>query len=258
MFLTKKLLTALILPPTGLILLALLGLGLLGLGLSRRQNHHLPKVGLFLSVGALLALLALSIPALNGFLPVAQINTPISAEALAKTQAIVILGGGIYADAPEYGGDTLAGAGLERVRYGAKLARESRLPVLTTGGAPFGGTPEGQVMRSVLEGEYGVPVRWVEAKSRDTAENARLSAAILKREGIARIALVSHATHLPRAIPLFEHEGLNVTAAATLLPPPGPRAFEFTSAFPNAATLARNSALLHESLGRLFNQLTGK
>jgi len=253
MFLTKKLLTALILPPAGPILLALLGLWL-----ARSAHSRWRRVGFALSATALLVLLALSIPIISGVLPVERIRTPISAQALATTQAIVILGAGIYEGAPEYGRDTVAGAGLERVRYGAKLARDSGLPVLTTGGAPFGGTPEGEVMRGVLEEEYGVKVRWVEAESRDTAENARLSAVILKREGVTRIALVSHASHLPRAIPLFEREGLIVSPAPTIVPPPNPRPLDITSFLPSIGALSRSSTSLHESLGRLANLLAGK
>lgn len=251
MFLIKKLLTALILPPTGPVLLALLGLWL-----ASRANRRIRYAGFLLAATSLLVLLALSVAVIARVLPIEKINTPISPEALANTQAIVILGAGIYADAPEYGGDTLAGAGLERVRYGAKLARDSHLPVLTTGGAPFGGTPEGEVMKSVLETDFRVSVRWVEAESRDTVENARLSAIILKRAGIARIALVSHASHLPRAIPLFEREGLTVTPAPTLVSRPGTKALELNDFLPGIGALNHSYTALYESLGRLANRIS--
>ena len=250
MFLTKKLLAALILPPAGPVLLALYGLWLV-----RSARQGIRQFGTCLCAAALLGLLALSIPVVSGVLPLERIQRPVSREALATAQAIVILGAGIYEGAPEYGGDTLAGAGLERVRYGAKLAHDSGLPVLTTGGAPFGGTPEGEVMRDVMKHEFNVKVRWVENKSRDTAENARLSATLLKREGIARIALVSHASHLPRAIPLFEHEGLIVVPAATILPRQRAKPLDVTDFLPSAETLRRSTESLYESLGRLANRL---
>ena len=52
----------------------------------------------------------------------------------ADAEAIVILGGGTRRNAPEYGGDTLGRLTLERVRYGAQVAKLTALPVLVTGG----------------------------------------------------------------------------------------------------------------------------
>ena len=106
-------------------------------------------------------------------------------------------------------------------------------------------------MRDVLEGEFGVKVRWVESASRDTTENAALSVAMLKAAGVTRIALVSNGWHLPRAVPLFEKQGLEVT--------PAPMAF--STAAPAAwadflpGSLGTSSAALHEYLGQLFNRV---
>jgi uncharacterized SAM-binding protein YcdF (DUF218 family) len=251
MFLIKKLLASLILPPTGPILLALFGLWL-AQSKSRRWRYG----GTTLAATALVALLVLSMPVTGNFL-LARLETypPITPAQLAKAQAIVILGGGTYYDAPEYGGDTIAGASLERVRYGAKLARESGLPLLVTGGAPFGGRPEGELMKAALEAEFGIKVRWVEAVSRDTAENAQLSAPLLKTAGINRIALVSHSSHLPRAVPLFEREGFSVTPAPTIFTRP---AGSLLIGFLPGGSLGSSRTALSEYLGKLFNTLTAK
>ena len=48
--------------------------------------------------------------------------------------AIVILSGGVYVNALEYGSDTVTALTLERLRYGARLHRQTGLPVLVTGG----------------------------------------------------------------------------------------------------------------------------
>lgn len=58
-----------------------------------------------------------------------------------EAQAIVILGGGVRRNAAEFGGDTLARLTLERVRYGALVARATRLPVLVSGGSVSGEPP---------------------------------------------------------------------------------------------------------------------
>lgn len=247
MFLLKKLLTALILPPTGPVLIALLGLWLM-----RARSRRWQLGGLWLASLSLIGLLALSLPIVgNALMAPLEPHPPITLAQLQRVQAIVILGGGSYYGAPEYGGDTVGYATLERLRYGARLARESGLPVLVTGGVPFGGRPEGELMRESLENDFGQKVRWVEAASRDTAENASLSAPMLKTAGITRIALVSHGWHLPRAIPLFEKQGLEVTAAPTAFSTQSPSAI--AALLPGG--LGQSRQALNEYLGQLYNRL---
>jgi uncharacterized SAM-binding protein YcdF (DUF218 family) len=135
-------------------------------------------------------------------------------------QAIVILGGGLRR-APEYGGDTLGRLTLERVRYGAKVARETGLPVLVTGGRPpWSGRSEADVMRESLVEEFNVPVRWVEEAARNTHENAVLAAALLKASEVHTVVLVAHAFDMPRAQDEFADAGLATIPAATGLPFP--------------------------------------
>ena len=54
--------------------------------------------------------------------------------------------------------------------------------------------------------------RRVDDRSRDTAENATQMAALLQRDGVRRIALVTDAWHMPRAMGCFRHAGFTVTA----------------------------------------------
>ncbi|MCX7181003.1 MAG: YdcF family protein [Proteobacteria bacterium] len=247
MFLLQKLLTALILPPTGPVLLALFGLWL-----TRARSRRWQHAGLTLATLSLLGLFVLSLPIVgNALMAPLEQHPPITKARLQQVQAIVILGGGSYYGAPEYGGDTVGYTTLERLRYGARLARESRLPLLVSGGATFGGRPEGESMREALENDFGVRVRWVEAASRDTAENASLSAPMLKAAGITRIALVSHGLHLPRAIALFRQQGLEVTPAPTAFSTGSPSIVE--DLLPGG--LARSRWALREYLGQLYNRV---
>ena len=210
LFLLKKALTALVLPPTGPLLLALIGLAI---------ERVRPRLGRSLAWIGVVALAALSLPAISNALQRGLDESPALDLAQAKrAQAIVILGGGIRRDAAEYGGDTLGRLSLERVRYGARVARRTGLPVLVTGGVVYGGVPEAVLMKKSLEQEFGVPVRWVEARSRDTHENAVDSAAILKAAGIRRVILVAHSFDMPRAKAEFSAAGLDVTPAPTGIP----------------------------------------
>lgn len=245
MFYVKKLLSALVLPPLGLILLAFFGLWL-----TRRH----PRLGRGVAAVALLALAALSLPPVaDALMHGLETSAPVSAQMLARAQAIVILGGGNYAAAPEYGDDTVSRWTLERVRYGAHLQARSGLPILVSGGAPFGGRPEGETMKEAIERDFHGQVQWMENASRDTAENAAYSATILKSAGIKRIVLVSHGWHLPRAVELFERQGLEVIAAPTVFSTPGPSLF--ARALPSAAWLHQSSMALHEWLGILVEHL---
>jgi uncharacterized SAM-binding protein YcdF (DUF218 family) len=211
LFFIKKLLTALVLPPTGPLVLAFAG----ALTIRRR-----PRLGGALLWTGLLALLALSLgPVSYLLLRLANDAPAVRMEDARTAQAIVVLGGGLRRDAPEYGGDTLGRWTLERVRYGAKLARDTGLPVLVAGGSVWGDTAtEAAVMRAALEQEFNVPVRWTEERSRNTHENAQFAAAILKRDGVKRVVVVMHGFDIRRARAEFEAAGLEVVPAPTVLP----------------------------------------
>jgi len=247
-FYAAKTLAALLVPPAGPVLLSLL---FLILCMKAKRPGWRAFTG---SVAALslLSLFILSIPLVASALTRPLNRYPvISDESLKQAQAIVILGGGTYFRAPEYGNDTGNADTLERLRYGARLAKRSKLPVLVTGGIVFGGVPEGESMYEAMREDFGVAPRWLENRSRNTKENASLSAAMLKPQGISKIVLVSHSTHLARAVPLFQQEGLTVfpapTAFATV-----PRSW-LEAVLPES--LVRSRAALHEYLGLLFYRL---
>ena len=205
----KALLKALILPPTGPLLLAAAGLSMIG---RIRGGRIVAWTGILL-------LLALSTPIVALLLlKLLDISPPLDVERARTAQAIVILGGGIRRHAAEYGGDTLGRLTLERVRYGAQVARATRLPVLVTGGSVMAGEPEAKLMQAALEREFGVPVRWAESRSRNTHENAMRSAEILARERITRVVLVAHSFDMPRAKAEFAAQGIEAIPAPTGIP----------------------------------------
>jgi uncharacterized SAM-binding protein YcdF (DUF218 family) len=159
-FLLKKILSALLLPPFLPWLLVIVGLLLL---------RWRPWLGRSLTALGILLGIALSLPiAVRPLMvPLEQFEVP-SHTALASAQAIVILGSGMNPNAPEYGGATVGHRTLERVRYGARLARELKLPVLVTGGAPQKHEAEADLMAATLKDDYGITPRWVENLSLDT------------------------------------------------------------------------------------------
>ena len=73
-------------------------------------------------------------------------------------------------------------------------------------------------MRSALEREFGVPVRWLELQSRNTHENAARSAEVLGAAKISRIILVAHSFDMPRARAEFIAQGIETIPAPTGIP----------------------------------------
>jgi uncharacterized SAM-binding protein YcdF (DUF218 family) len=134
-----------------------------------------------------------------------------------QVQAIVVLGGGVNSQAPEYGQPTLAPEAMARLLYGVHLSRSVHLPIAYSGGkgwaAPQTQTTEAEVASLSLARLGAAPLKWQETQSRDTRENARLTAALLQPEGVSRIALVTHAWHMPRSVKQFESAGFQVLAA---------------------------------------------
>ena len=109
-------------------------------------------------------------------------------------------------------------------------------------------------MRAVLEREFGVPVAWMEDRSRNTRENAKFSAPLLKTAGIRRIYLVSQVWHLPRAIPEFEREGFTVVPAGIGYQPKGPATL--FDVLPNPNALVSSYYAFHEWIGLVWYRLT--
>lgn len=173
-----------------------------------------PRAGRALIVGGAGILLVLSIPRVGSAL-VATLEQPYRDPVLEAAEAIVVLGGGSYTGAPEYGQDTVNGSTLERLRYGALLQWRTKKPLLVAGGSPRSATPEAVQMGAVLEQEWNIPVAWRDEASNTTQENARNSYSILSAAGVKRIYLVTHALHMPRAQRAFESAGFTVVPAPT-------------------------------------------
>ncbi len=229
------------LPPTGPLVLSLIGLGI---------RRRFPQGGIALAWTGVLLLLLLSIPAVAAFLSGGlDSSPPFDSARASEAQAIVILGGGTRRNAPEYGGDTLNGLTLERVRYGARVARLTKLPVLVTGGVVLAGEPEAKLMRSALEAEFGVSVRWAEDRSRTTHENAQNSAVILRAAGIRTVVLVAHSVDMLRARAEFAAAGIETIPAATEIPSTGPATlFDY---LPSIGGLRNSYYAIYELLGNL-------
>lgn len=242
-FIWKQLLRNLVLPPTGPLILALAGL-IWAMSASRR------RLALALCTVGVLLLWAFSIPIVADVLmrsveryPALDLSKPVQA------QAVVILGGGVRPDAPEDGGHPApSSTTLQRLVYGARVARVTGLPVLVTGSRA-----EAAAMSESLERDLSVTPRWVESHSRDTRQNAEKSAAILERAGVHKVILVTSSEHMARSVTEFQLVGLEVVPAPAEMWTR--RDHGMLVWVPNADALVRSQRAMYEVLGRIVQTI---
>ncbi len=246
LFLAKVVAVFLLLPGINLVL-AMIGL----MSLHRHKNF-----GITLLVTSLVTLYGFSTPMVENYLWASLEEYPaLSAETPQRNtaRAIVVLAGGRFSDAPEYGGDTVSSTTLSRIRYAAHLYRQTKLSLLLTGGVVFGeGIPEAVLMKEVLENEFKVPVAWVETEARNTQENASFTRDILVREGITGFFLVTNAGHMPRAMESFRRLGLEPIPAPTQFTSSSAQVSDLFSWLPNAGSLESSNIVFNEYLGRIW------
>jgi len=235
----------LLLPPGGLLLLLLLGWWL---------RRRAPKLAALCFVTGFGGLWLMSLPVVVEWTARLVEREPALSEAQwsglgERASAIVVLGAGREQSDPAWGGDQPGYIALERLRYAARIAKASDLPILTSGGLHFGEPPsEAMLGAEVLQRDLDVTTRWLEERSRTTWENAVFSAEMLRAAGIDRVVLVTSASHMPRSRWCFEQNGIEVVAA-----PVGfmgvPNGRPLNGWLPEAKAFWQNGMLINEIVG---------
>ena len=241
-------LKAMILPPGSIIVGIAAGM------LLRRWSRRVGRTVFLISA---VCGLAVCLPAVAGQIArVTERYPPIAPDDRTAIQGeiIVILAGGRDQNRAEYGGVTISKNTLERVRYGAVLARELNLPILVSGGTVRGqGVGEATLMAEVLENEYGIVPKWIEDQSRNTAQNAAFSAPLI---GTRKAILVTNALHMWRAVKSFSNVGVSVVPAPVASVAAGaPWRFSYYDFLPSEKALMVSRDALHELVGIVWYQL---
>ncbi len=172
--------------------------------------------------------------------------------ATVHVDAIVILSGSQNEKTPEFGEPVSGEEALSRIRYGAFLHNRTGLPVLLCGGSVQGNEHRSlaETMAFDLFEGFGVKAKWLERKSRTTAENASFSYTILGAKNKTSILLVTSSLHMMRAKWSFEQAGFYVIPAPTCFIDTSP--LTVNSFLPNAHSLKLSSDVIHEWLGYWF------
>lgn len=167
--------------------------------------------------------------------------------------AAVVLGGmtddraALASGIPSYNGAS------ERMHAAFEIVREKQAKhVIFSGGTMYPESPsEARLLLQQLE-RWGVDTSAVvlEETSRNTRENAALSAPLLRERGAKRVLLVTSAFHMKRAVACFEAAGIAVDAYPVDFRGYDPARSGGTW-LPRSGALFDSTWALHEHLGRL-------
>ena len=177
-----------------------------------------PRAGRGIALAAVAALMVMTFsPAGKLMLRPLEARFPAPAADAPAPYGILILGGAIDDELTRRHGEVDLLEGASRLTEGALLARRyPQARVFYTGGSAYavgGVSREAEEARGLLVG-LGVDAAriGIETQSRNTDENARFSAAILKPQPGQAWWIVTSAFHMPRAMGLFRKAGFDAVA----------------------------------------------
>ena len=212
-----------------------------------------PRTGIGVALASNIGLFGLATTALSSYINhQLEVMIPETAD-FSQAQAIVVFGADMQSgegDSPDW----LGPLSLERLLFAVDAYRRLDLPVAVSGG-PIGEAKGSlaAMLKTTLESYFSVPVKWTEDRSRNTFENARYTATMLRNQNITTVVLVTQSRDLPRAIWSFEQTGLHA------MPWHAPRtpveAEKIEDFLPNTAALQASFYGLHELLGGLYYRL---
>lgn len=160
-----------------------------------------------------------------------------------QAEVIVVLGGGTESGQYPRPMTEVNSAG-DRVLYAASLYKQGKAPIILLSGGNITwlegrSTTPAQEMADLMQ-LMNIPPEalWLQSASENTHDDAELSAAMLKENGVQQVLLVTSAIHMPRAMALFRHAGIQAI--------PAPVDFTVTQAgLDNLAKLTPQSLLIN-------------
>lgn len=169
---------------------------------------------------------------------------------------IILLGGGVYAEAPDLSGIGAPSAdALPRIVTAVRLQKRLNIPVIVSAGRVFEYTSiEAPIVKRFLV-DLGVPPNEIilEDKSRDTFENAKYTGDICARAGYKNPILVTSAYHMKRALMSFRKFDMEVTPFPVEFMSYENEQYNWRHFLPHS--LRGASIAIHEYLGLMFYKL---
>ena len=182
-----------------------------------------------------------------------------------RFDAIVVLGGGINEKGSLRPATEPSSLSRNRTTCGVDLYQQGHAPTLVlTGGNDriFGTGPPAAIEMKRWAVRLGVPesATKIDTEARNTYENATGTKRLI---GSASILLVSSASHLPRAVPVFTKQGFRVTPvpcdfASQNLPRENWDDIDPFDVLPNDTSLQQTREVVTEMSGMVIYWLAGK
>ena len=255
-FILKKIVSRLFFPLP--LCIELMGIGLVLHLFSRKKK----TASLFLGCGFLLLILfSLQGPSNLLLCPLESIYKPAfskisSTHVLPKIHWIVVLGGDTLSAKNRPANSSLGTSSLARIVEGVRLARifpRAHL-ILTGSGGP--GDPDstaGLMARTAIS--LGINASRITriGQAKDTPDEARMTARIIPPTD--RLILVTSASHLPRAMRLFQKQGLSPIPAPAFFLSKKTSRQSVMNFIPSARNLQRSERAIYEYMGLLWSSL---
>jgi uncharacterized SAM-binding protein YcdF (DUF218 family) len=250
-FTLTRIVQALILPPSGLLIL--MAIGFLIVGKKRILGFLCIASGFLLLYGMCTS------PVSDALIqPLESMYAPLVVTKDIDAQAIVVLSGGAR-EASVPGLEPEPGeSSLERLVHGVVLYRKLRIPLLFVGGSGDPGRPALQEAEAMARTaiSIGIPAKdiQVESSARNTFESAKAVKRLLKN---SRVILVTSAYHMKRSVAFFKKQGFDVVPAPTGYRTER-RALTGYSLIPRLENLSSSSFALSEYLSYRWYAMRGE
>lgn len=185
---------------------------------------------------------------------------PVPVDELPRTDAIVVLGGGVLPPARPRD-DADLGQAADRVWHGAAVYRAGRASlIIVTGARPYvdSGDSAAETTRDLLQ-RLGVPesALVVRGDSTSTREDALTVREAMEQRQLEDVLLVTSALHMPRAVATFRAVGIRVWPASTDHEVVQPARRGVWAWLPYHQAFARANRAWHEYAGMLYYRLRG-
>ena len=240
-------------------LLLLIIQGLLLAVMIRKSDR---RRGLLALAGTWILMLLLSMPIVSQFL-LRTLETPYPPVKTLPNDVdgIVVLGGGLLAP-DEYRPEPLpTQSSYNRCRQAARLYKQWPVPVIVCGGATEKEdtpTSEAEVMAATLI-QLGVKSSDVilESSSQNTQQNAAAARKVIGKMKLEKVALVTGARHMRRAVACFRKQEIEVIATPSS-GHSGQLLGEFDESFvPKCESMLKTSAVVKEWVGLVYYRMRG-
>lgn len=247
----KKLISVFLLPVPVMTLLLILGLILLSIIRAKKLG------ALLVSLACIILLVFSNSTISNAMIDVLQNHYPPLIQPPNNVQAIVVLGSGTTGKKGYPPNLTLDSASLSRLIESVRLLKlvEQNNPnaqLILSGGRVFESPIiSGKMRNTALMLGVGENKMLLESGSRDTHEEAVFLKKTLQNKSFI---LVTSAYHMPRAMALFEHQGLHPIAAPTQF---FNAQSDYFSWIPSANSLVKSNIAIHEYFGSWWAHCRG-